>query len=205
MVGQILVDGKLASTVSTASSTRARLVIAVVALALVGAGAWLFMQTRPSAPPREPPSVAASPAAPPRPVTPTPPPTAPPPAVSADAGAPAAGQIDVVARDAARAQRTEWVERMASHAGREKKWADKCESLLDEIGSRAEREADRGSYIAGCTATYTFTSRRVYDELARDVVGWTTYTAWTGGKQWSSPEYQDDGRVIVALLLYRPD
>jgi hypothetical protein len=126
------------------------------------------------------------------------------PTVARAAQAPAAKQIDVASREAARAERTEWVQRMASHEGREH-WADQGESLLDEIGSRAERIADRGCYISGCTATYTFTSRSVYDQLARDVVGWTTYIAWYGGKQWSTPEDQDDGRVMIALLLYRPD
>jgi hypothetical protein len=108
-------------------------------------------------------------------------------------------------REAARAQRTEWVHSaIASGSGREN-WTDQGQALVDEIAKRAEHVEDSGCFIQGCTATYTFPSRAAYDTAYRDITDSETYAAWTGGKRWSSPEEQDDGRIIVALILYRPN
>jgi hypothetical protein len=187
------------------SSPRRVSALIVVAIALAAAAVWLFFETR-SAPTTAtsaspPPAAPAADASAPRSATV---PSTSPPSLPA-APAHAAEAVDAGSdRDAAHAERVTLVTRMASHNGREK-WAPRAEALLDEIGQRAEHVQDRGCYISGCTATYTFASRASYDTGYRDAIGLAAYTGWTGGKLWTKPEQQDDGRIVVALLLYRID
>jgi hypothetical protein len=169
------------------------------------AAVWLFVETRstsatavstsPSAPTTvtadEPHAQSVTPATS-RPVPPT---------AQPDASSAPVANVD---GDAAHADRVAVVTRMASHKGREK-WAPRAEGVLDDIGQHAERVEDRGCYISGCTATYTFASRAAYDATFRDATDSAAYKGWTGGKRWTTPEQQDDGKIIVALLLYRID
>jgi hypothetical protein len=177
------------------------------------AAIWLYVQTRArpqSAEPAPAPAPAAAPAAPAVVV-----------GEARDAGAPAvtlgvtgipidaAGAASthqsVAEREVARAQRTKWVQRaIASHPVHEK-WTAAAQALIDQVGQRAEHVDDTGCFVIGCTGTFTFATRAAYDDAYRELTTTPAYETWHSGKRWTTPEEQDDGRVIVALVLYRID
>ena len=83
-------------------------------------------------------------------------------------------------------------------------WSAQAGTVFDAITPSAA-VTGVGCYVVGCGATLTFSSETAYrDELAH-IQALAAYRAWTGGKQITSPDVQADGRVVVALLLYRPD
>jgi hypothetical protein len=178
----------------------AHVTLAAVAAALVAAALWLFVQTRARSATPDPVVPIVDAAAAQRP--PNPRVVAPP----ADAA------IVIAAADAAptsdasdpHAERVALTEHMAARQGHEH-WVGKGEAVLDEVGRRAQRVEERGCYLSGCTATYSFSSRDAYEAVVRDEATSQVYAAWKGGKQWTTPEEQADGQVVVALLLYRPD
>lgn len=175
---------------------RDRLLVAVGAVALALAAVWLYVQTRPRAAATAPAAVVVASDAERSPDLPH---------LATDATAPALPHQTPSERDAAKTQRTQWVQRaIASGSGREI-WTDQGQELIDEIGRLAAGVEDSGCFLTGCTATYTFPSRASYDDAYREVTGSPSYAAWTGGKRWSTPEEQDDGRIIVALIIYRPN
>jgi hypothetical protein len=83
-------------------------------------------------------------------------------------------------------------------------WASQAGALFDAF-RRTTTVTDVECYVAGCSAILTFSSEIAYhDGLAR-LQALDEYRAWTGGKQWTIPEVQTDGKVIVAALVFRPD
>jgi hypothetical protein len=133
-------------------------------------------------------------------------PTTPPPVLmTAPADAVATAPADADPHETARAQRVALVERV-SHSGKHReKWAGQGEALLDDIASHAERIDDRGCYLSGCMASYTFASNSAYQDMLQLETTTPQWAKWTGGKRWSAVEDLDGGRVIVTLVLYRPD
>jgi hypothetical protein len=84
-------------------------------------------------------------------------------------------------------------------------WNGQATTLLDSFATNGVSINDRACFIAGCAATFTFASDRDYRERAAELVETDAYRAWTGGKRFTSTETRADGRIVVALLLYRPD
>jgi hypothetical protein len=111
----------------------------------------------------------------------------------------------VAERDAAKAQRTKWVHSAISSPRERERWTDQGQALIDEVSQRAAHVEDNGCFLQGCTATLTFPSRAAYDSVYSEIITSDAYAAWTGGKRWSTPEEQDDGRIVVALIIYRPN
>jgi hypothetical protein len=90
----------------------------------------------------------------------------------------------------------------ASGSGHES-WVGQATALLESVD--AIKRTTPECYIAGCAATFTFASDASYRERIAVLTTSDNYRAWTGGKALTVPEGQPDGRVIVTLLLYRPD
>jgi hypothetical protein len=85
------------------------------------------------------------------------------------------------------------------------KWAEQGISLLRSIAPGRADVTDVGCYVAGCAATLTFRSDAELHRALDDLEGSNIYLSWTGGKKLSAPEQHSDGRVSIALALYRPD
>jgi hypothetical protein len=83
-------------------------------------------------------------------------------------------------------------------------WNAQAGTVFDAIKPTAA-VSDVGCYVVGCGATLTFSSETAYRAGLAQVQALAAFRAWTGGKQITSPDVQADGRVVVALLLYRPD
>jgi hypothetical protein len=115
------------------------------------------------------------------------------------------GHQTAAERDKATAERTMSVQRMLSSQPMINKWKASGQAVIDEVGRRADHVEDNGCFVLGCTATYTFKSRAAYDEAYREATSSEGYIKWPSGKKWLTPEEQDDGRVIVALILYQVD
>lgn len=179
----------------------AHVALVALAAALVAAALWLYVQTRARSATPDPVVVVPSDAAvahrPPRPQAVAPP---------ADAAVVVAAAEPAPPPDASdpHAERVALTAHMAERPGHER-WERKGEAVLDEVGGRAQGVEERGCYVSGCTATYRFSSRDAYEAVARDEAASAVYAAWKGPKQWTTPEEQADGQVVVALLLYRPD
>ena len=84
-------------------------------------------------------------------------------------------------------------------------WVTQGASLLDSIATGGTTISERACAIAGCGAVFEFSSMPEYLRQRASAESSTAFEAWTGGKQWSTPETLEDGRVVVALVLYRPD
>ncbi len=84
-------------------------------------------------------------------------------------------------------------------------WDEQARALFNSLAKDDTVVAYEGCYVAGCAATLSFASeddyRRARDEAERSEL----YRAWTGGKKWSRPDIAEDGRLLVALVVYRPD
>jgi hypothetical protein len=91
----------------------------------------------------------------------------------------------------------------ASGSGAEP-WDAQGTALLAAIGRRAVATSQAGCFTAGCAATFTFASRTELDRARIEAARSPQYRAWTGGKRWTTPEVSRD-RVVITLLLYRPD
>jgi hypothetical protein len=190
--------------------------LATLTAALVVAAVWLLVQTRgrpTTADPTTGPVAVAPPAdAADAAITRRPPPLLPPQAADAaivaiavaDASAEQPGDASAPDASDPHAERVALTQNMAARSGHEH-WVGKGEAVLDEVGHHALRVEDRGCYLSGCTATYWFLSRESYDATLRDEAASAVYAAWKGGKQWTTPEVQPDGQLVIALLLYRPD
>jgi hypothetical protein len=50
-----------------------------------------------------------------------------------------------------------------------------------------------------------FASMSEYEQAVAAISALPQFRDWTGGKKWTIAEQAPDGRVLVALLLYRPD
>jgi hypothetical protein len=84
-------------------------------------------------------------------------------------------------------------------------WNDQGLALLDLVGRRASATSGLGCYMAGCACTFTFSSDASYRRALDEVTASPEYARWTGSKQFTEPESLADGRVIVAVVLQRPD
>jgi hypothetical protein len=175
------------------------LILAAGAVVAAFAIVLLVSTHRDAEPPASPPNVRdAGAQAPPSPpiVVDAP---APPPEVRADAWVP--GAAETSARDEREKALAELHDSGLGHED----WDSAAEALLGSIARGPVEATDAGCFIAGCGMTYTFPSEDAYlrgiDELQRS----DGFRAWTGGKQFTTPERRADGRVVVALLLYRPD
>ena len=84
-------------------------------------------------------------------------------------------------------------------------WDAQGATLLTSLATGGVTLRDATCYVAGCSATFTFPTERDYQRHIAELETSELYRAWTGGKRLSTPETRPDGRVIVALLLYRPD
>jgi hypothetical protein len=92
----------------------------------------------------------------------------------------------------------------ASGSGRES-WDGQATSLLEAAAVGALSSTAPECYSAGCAATFTFANDARYRERAAALTASDAYQAWTGGKVLTEPDLRPDGRVVVTLLLYRPD
>lgn len=118
--------------------------------------------------------------------------------------APTAEQPAMPADASSRAERVAAMQALRRSGPADEGWNAQAGEVFDAT-KRSATVTDVGCYVVGCGATLTFASETAYrDELAR-VQALTAFRAWTGGKQITSAEIQADGRVVVALLLYRPD
>jgi len=192
--------------------SRATYALAALAAVLVAAGVWLAIAVRrESAPPAAPGSgsvVAADRPAPgegARAYVPAPAPVR-------DAGpvAPTMPTVDALAqapatREQARVERATLLETMHQSGDASEAWAPRATQLIGAIGKYAAATTPEGCFVAGCAATFAFASRADFDHAMAEVSASADYQAWTGGKRWTAPELAPDGRVLVALLLYRPD
>lgn len=78
-------------------------------------------------------------------------------------------------------------------------------AILDAAAKRATSVTDRGCYMAGCIAVFTFPTEDAYEHAAVELTESAAYTAWTGGKQVTPPEIKSDGSIVIAVALLRPD
>lgn len=116
---------------------------------------------------------------------------------SADASSPS--------RDSSsRAEREAALQRLRRSGPADEGWNAQAGAVFDAIKPSAAVSAV-GCYVVGCAATLTFSSEAAYREQLARVQALAAYRAWTGGKQITGPDVQADGRVVVALFLYRPD
>jgi hypothetical protein len=104
---------------------------------------------------------------------------------------------------AARDAREELLARVRASGDARESWDGQAKALFDAAGGAVA--ADVGCYVAGCAAELTFPSRDRYARSIDALQGSDAYQAWTGGKVLSPPEVRDDGSVVVAIVLYRPD
>jgi hypothetical protein len=106
---------------------------------------------------------------------------------------------------AASAERVQVIAGLSNSGAGAEAWNAQALALLDSLAQRGVAITDAACFVAGCGATFTFPSeaeyRRRIDELQRS----DAYRAWTGGKRLTSPELAADGRVTIAVALYRPD
>ena len=105
----------------------------------------------------------------------------------------------------ARDERDEAFTALMSSGEAKEEWVDRASNLFDSIGRQALATSKVGCYVAGCGATFTFPSVAEFDRRRALVEASDDYKAWTGGKKWTTPEPTPDGRIAVALILYRPD
>jgi hypothetical protein len=111
----------------------------------------------------------------------------------------------IAAPDAsARTERDTALQVMRRSGSANEVWTAQAGALFDAI-RRTTALTDVECYVAGCSAMLTFSSEIAYHDGLAHLPALEEYRAWTGGKQWTIPEVQADGKVIVAVLLFRPD
>ena len=172
------------------------LLAAAVALAVLAGALLVIVRRSVELPKPPPPAPVAHDASPPR--------SAPPDAVPAlpDAAADAAPGV---AAAADRAERDALLAGLRESGRGDEPWDAQAGALFAALG-RAPAVADvTGCYIAGCGATFTFPSDAAYRQRLVEVEPTDASRAWTGGRRFSKPEPMPDGRVVVGLVLYRPD
>jgi hypothetical protein len=105
----------------------------------------------------------------------------------------------------AHAKRERLVARIRDPKAGYEPWDDKGLAILDRVARVAVATTDRGCYMAGCIATFTFPSAEVYQSVVEEITATPEWIAWTGGKQFSPPEKLVNQQVVVAVVLERPD
>jgi hypothetical protein len=194
---------------------KASWVIAAVAAVLVATSVWLLMAVRQAPPPVEATGRAAE--RPERPERPEPPgsasePEARPLAVAADGSDALPAYRDFstseqaeIDRNDARRERAMLISNLRQSGNAAEGWAPRATALFDSIDKRAAATTRDGCFVAGCAATFAFGSRADYERARDETIKSADYRAWTGGKEWTNPEIASDGRVLAAVLLFRPD
>jgi hypothetical protein len=84
-------------------------------------------------------------------------------------------------------------------------WSSQGTALLDAFGASSAAMTERGCFVAGCAALFTFSSEDDYQRQLARLVASDAYAAWTGGKVLSPLQLRADHKVVVSLVLYRPD
>jgi hypothetical protein len=105
----------------------------------------------------------------------------------------------------AHTKREQLVARIRDPKAGHEPWDDKGLAILDRVARDAVATTDRGCYMAGCVATFTFSSEETYRRVVDEITAAPEWTAWTGGKQFSPPETLVNQHVVVAVVLERPD
>jgi hypothetical protein len=105
----------------------------------------------------------------------------------------------------AHTRREQLVARIRDPKAGHEPWDDKGLAILDRVAHDAVATSDRGCYMAGCVATFTFPSEAVYRRTVDEITAAPEWIAWTGGKQLSPPETLVNHQVVVAVVLERPD
>ena len=170
------------SRVKTAAIVAASIVVAALAIGL-------YVLTRPA-----------------KAVQPQPEPARPEPVPRGPTAIPSGSVAELTASSAAaRTERESLLARVRdAHVGHES-WDDDGLALLDRVGHEAIAVADEGCYMAGCIGAFTFASEAAYRRAVADVTASSDFAAWTGAKRITSPERLAGGKVVVAILLERPD
>jgi hypothetical protein len=181
------------------------LAIGVVAAVLVVTLVGLLIAVRSG-----PPAIAVEgPTAPPRAGSDVATPAAAPPLRTPDDAAepapPPVGTAEDKDRAPARTERAQLISALLDSGPASESWSGQATKLLEQISKRATGMTPEGCYIAGCAATFVFASIAEYEKAIAASMNLPEYHSWTGGKRWTTPEQAPDGRVLVALLLYRPD
>jgi hypothetical protein len=165
--------------------------LAAFAAVLVAVGIALYMMTR-SSPPTAPP--VAAPIATPSTAMPSIVTTSAPPALPPS-----------TEESSARREREQVLSHIRDpHVGHEH-WNDRANRVLDDLARDGEATLERGCYMAGCFATVRFNSDAVEQAAIARVQSSADYTAWTGAKRITPNEESADGKIIIALVLERPD
>jgi hypothetical protein len=107
----------------------------------------------------------------------------------------------------ARDQRADALLHLRQSGPGEESWNPRAGDVFDAIAALVPPVTitERGCYVVGCRAVVTFASESAYRAELAQIDRLAAYRAWTGGKQITSPDVRPDGRVVVALLLFRPD
>ncbi len=84
-------------------------------------------------------------------------------------------------------------------------WDAQATMLLDSVARSPAAASETGCFVAGCGATFTFPSKTEYQRRLDSLLASDGYLAWTGGRRLTAPETRPDGRIVMALVLYRPD
>jgi hypothetical protein len=146
-------------------------------------------------------------------------------AVAASTGSSAALSVSVSVRDATAAPRpidadTNWAdEQRAARSDREQMitslrqsgsgqevWVAQGTAALDVLAhASGVQMTEAGCFIAGCGAVFTFATETEYRRGVDTLLASDAFRAWTGGKRFAPPERMPDGRVVIAIVLYRPD
>jgi hypothetical protein len=77
--------------------------------------------------------------------------------------------------------------------------------VLDDLARDGETTVERGCYMAGCFATVRFASDAIEQATLARVQRSADYSSWTGAKRVTPVEESADGKIIIALVLERPD
>jgi hypothetical protein len=105
----------------------------------------------------------------------------------------------------ARADRQQIIGALHDSGSGTEPWSAQGTAVLDVIAHAGGTQSEGGCYVAGCGAVFTFESESDYRRGVDTLLASEAFRAWTGGKRFASPERLPDGRVIIAIALYRPD
>ncbi len=106
---------------------------------------------------------------------------------------------------AARVERRQIIAGLVESGSGAEAWDAQGTALLDSLAHRGVEMTGAACFVAGCGATFTFPSEAEYRRRIAELESSDAYRAWTGGKRLTDPEVGADGRVTIAVALYRPD
>ena len=112
---------------------------------------------------------------------------------------------EAAANEAARIDREAVIQALAESGAGAEDWDDQATRLVQEFGGAPVATKIAGCFVGGCGATFTFPSGVEYQQRLDALLASDGYRAWTGGKRLSIPESLPGGRIVLAVVLYRPD